>query len=204
LYLGLEAGLGAPVDRQISRWDEMFIPAELANSMADLTLTNPKGKAPVVLEDVMLYQSTLQLPPQSPVSEWPRYLISSALLLLVVSLMCRQLPALRPIVVVRGWLVISGLAGFLLLFFWFFTDHSVARLNLNLLVFNPLWVALAFWRGHEKLAGLLLAGISALALLMTLLPPGQYTADVLAAFLPLNITSSLVLLRHARELRRDI
>ncbi|HET6566239.1 MAG TPA: DUF4105 domain-containing protein, partial [Xanthomonadales bacterium] len=30
LYLGLELGLGQPVDEPISRWDEFFIPAQLA------------------------------------------------------------------------------------------------------------------------------------------------------------------------------
>jgi hypothetical protein len=31
---------------------------------------------------------------------------------------------------------------------------------------------------------------------MTVLPPGQYTADLLAAFLPLNVAAAWVLIKH--------
>jgi hypothetical protein len=36
----------------------------------------------------------------------------------------------------------------------------------------------------------LIAGLSALALVMPFLPPSQYTFDVLAAFLPLNLSAA--------------
>ena len=80
-----------------------------------------------------------------------------------------------------------------LLFFWFGTDHAVARLNLNLLVLNPLWLWLALSRGGAARALPLVAGFSALALVLPFLPPQQYTLDVLAALLPLNLAAALVL-----------
>jgi hypothetical protein len=85
--------------------------------------------------------------------------------------------------------------GLALMFLWLGTDHSVASSNLNLLVFNPLWVVLAFWKGHEKIALQIIVGLSVLALLMIFLPPGQYNLDVLAAFLPLNLAAALGLFR---------
>jgi hypothetical protein len=110
-------------------------------------------------------------------------------------LLCRYaLPGLAP-VLSRSWLIFSGFVGLALLFFWYGTDHSVASLNLNLLVFCPLWIFLAFWRGHEKIALQIVIGLSALALLMTLSPPEQYNLDVLAAFLPLNLAAALGLFR---------
>jgi len=80
-----------------------------------------------------------------------------------------------------------------LLFFWFGTDHAVARLNLNLLVFNPLWLWPAFSRNAGRYLLPVVVGCSLLALLLPLLPPHQYALDVLAAFLPLNLAAAGVL-----------
>ena len=195
LYLGLEIGLGAPVDRAINRWDEMFIPSRLADAVQAVEYTGAGLVQPLVLEDVLLYESSLHPPPPSPRAWWTRYLLASLGVLFVTWLLCRYaLPGLAP-VLSRSWLVFSGLVGLALLFFWLGTDHSVASLNLNLLVFCPLWIILGLWRGGEKIALHIVAGISALALLMTLLPPPQYNLDVLAAFLPLNLAAALGLFR---------
>ena len=54
LYLGLEIGLGAPVDRSTSRWDEMFIPANLADALDSVEYTGTEIVKPLVLEDVLV------------------------------------------------------------------------------------------------------------------------------------------------------
>ena len=195
LYLGLEIGLGAPVDRAINRWDEMFIPSRLADAVESVEYTGAGIAQPLVLEDVLLYESSLHPPPASPHAWWPRYLLASLGVLFLTWLLCRYaLPGLAP-VLSRFWLIFSGFVGLALLFFWYGTDHSVASLNLNLLVFCPLWIFLAFWRGHEKIALQIVIGLSALALLTTLSPPEQYNLDVLAAFLPVNLAAALGLFR---------
>ena len=199
LYLGLEIPLGAGIDRTISRWDELFIPAELASAVAITEITVPEGKRPLVLEDVMLFESSLDPPPSQPARRWPGYLLLSTAILAAAWLACFLLPFVTPMRLVQAWLLLAGLAGAALLFFWFFTDHQVARFNLNLLVFNPLWWALAAWKRHKN-AGIVMLFLSLLAALMVLLPPGQYNLDVLAAFLPLNIVSAWVMLRHPSRL----
>ena len=194
-YLGLEIGLGPGVDPAISRWDEFFIPSELAEAVAKTTLSSDDGVAALVLEDVMLFESSQEAPPASTAHWWPRYLIMSVLLVAVAWISCRLLPAVTPLRLARVWLSLAGLVGVALVFFWFFTDHRVARLNINLLVFNPLWWFLAAWNRERNAGGLLLV-FSALAMLTPLLPSTQYNLDVLAAFLPLNIASGLVLIRR--------
>jgi hypothetical protein len=114
-------------------------------------------------------------------------------LLLAVWLLGRFAPAGFVPLLARSWLVFSGGAGLALLFFWFGTDHAVARFNLNVLLLNPLWLLLAFQKGHEKLTLQIVAGMSLLSLLATLFPPGQYNFDTIAAFAPLNLAAAFAL-----------
>jgi hypothetical protein len=122
-------------------------------------------------------------------------------LLAIAGLACRLFRALNPVLLAQGWLLLSGLAGVIMLFFWFFTDHVAAGQNLNLLVFNPLWWVVLYWK-RNKAAGPVVLLASVLALSMTLLPPHQYTLDVLAAFVPLNIASGISLILFRRRSRR--
>ncbi|MBT8064625.1 MAG: DUF4105 domain-containing protein [Gammaproteobacteria bacterium] len=199
LYLGLEIVLGAHVDRPGSRWGEMFIPSELADVAAGFALERGGRQEPLVVEDVVLHAATSPLPPASPSAWWPRYLLASLALLAASWAVCRRLaPRLGPSLA-RGWLILAGLAGFALLFFWFGTDHAVAANNLNLQVINPLWLVLGLQRGRERAGLWIVLFFSALSLLMPLLPPWQYTLDVLAAFLPLNLAAAWVLYRSSRN-----
>jgi hypothetical protein len=195
LYLGLETGLGSPVDQPVSEWDEMFIPEELANSIATVEFTGAGLVRPLVLEDAMLYQSSLAPPPLAPMAWWPRYLLLSLGLVLLVWLADRFAWKGLARVLSRCWLVLAGFVGLFLLFLWFGTDHVAASRNLNLLVFNPLWLVLAFWKGHQRAVLITVGLFSVLALLMPALPPGQYTLDVLAVLLPLNLAAAVGITR---------
>jgi len=195
LYLGLEVGLGSPVDRVISRWQDMFIPAVLADALASVTYSGDEFERPLVLEDTVLYQSSIDPPPAFPAAWWPRYLLVSLGLVLSGWLLCRFLPWPIARGLSRTWLVISGFAGLVLAYLWLGTDHWAAGANLNLLVFFPLLVVLPFWKGIEKIILLLVSGLSLLAVLMVFLPPYQYNLDVLAAFLPLNLAAAAGLFR---------
>lgn len=196
LYLGLELGLGRPVDAAISRWDEFFVPAELAEGLTQL-----QGPDRLLQEDVMLYESSSESPPATAPLRWPVYALVSLLLLGSVAILNRGWKSQRNVLWARGWLLINGLAGSALLFFWFGTDHAAAAENFNLLLFNPCFLLIIFPRLHRPLAWLL-AGAGLSALLQSLLPapPGQYSADVLAAFLPLNLAAAWVLLRSAAKI----
>jgi hypothetical protein len=200
LYLGLEIGLGSPTDRVISRWDEMFIPADFADALASVTYSGGEFTRPLVLEDVVLYQSSLEPPPASPMAWWPGYLLASLGLVFSAWLLCHFLPWPLARGISRAWLVVSGAVGLVLLFLWLGTDHWASGLNVNLLVFFPVLMFLPFWKGREKISLLLVSGLSLLALAMIFLPPHQYNLDVLAAFLPLNLAAALGLFRSRTSL----
>jgi hypothetical protein len=198
LYLGLEMGLGSPVDRPISRWDEFFIPGVLADGMADLSAGADVPGSRVVLEDTMIYDSTLPGPPERVAAWWPRYLLFSAAILACALLLSRWNTRLTPVFLARGWLTLSALLGGALVYLWFFTNHAVTQGNLNLLLFNPLWLLVLPGRRLFRVIGVLVLASGAIAMLMTVLPPGQYTADLLAAFLPLNLVAAWVLLEDRK------
>jgi hypothetical protein len=193
LYLGLEIALGAAVDQPISRWDEMFIPELLAESVAAMEVEAANGRIELVQEDAVLFESTLREPPATPRAWWPRYLLASLGLVAGLGLLAKLAGAGMARALARVWFGIAGLAGLVLLFLWLGTDHSVARFNLNLLVFNPLWLWPAVSRGAGRYLLPVVFGCSLLALLLPLLPPHQYTFDTSAAFLPLNLAAAAVL-----------
>jgi len=98
----------------------------------------------------------------------------------------------------RSWLVVAGVAGLGLLFLWFGTDHAAAAKNMNVLVFNPLFL-LGLFRGvgdRHLLQGTVLFSLAAWALG---LGGSQYNADVVAAFVPLNLAAAFVLQRRAES-----
>jgi hypothetical protein len=196
LYLGLELVLGKPVDRSISRWDEFFIPAELADGVAKMT-----GASGLVQEDVLLYQSTLQPPPEKAPSGWWLYLLCSVAVVALLAFITTKLRPGRSLALARSWLTVGGLCGVAMVFFWFGTDHAVAAGNFNLLLFNPLFILINLARFRRGVAWFAVAGV-ALALLQSLVhsfltwPPGQYTADVVAALGPVNLWAAWLCLRR--------
>lgn len=193
LYLGLEAGLGSPVDRAVTRWDEMFIPGLLTTAVQGIT--NPQTGRPLVIEDVMFHQSSLTPPPDAPKPQWLRYLLAAALLIVFAAAMSRFVPWFSGRRFALAWLMFAALPGAVLAFFWLFTDHWASALNLNLLLMNPLWLLLAVPVLRRPLAWLVFV-CGLLALAAPWLPPAQYNADVVALVLPLNLVSAWLLLRR--------
>jgi len=194
-YLGVELGLGSPVDKAITRWDEFFIPGVLADGMAEWSDAEDSQDSKVVLEDTMIFTSTLPGPPENVSAWWLRYLLVSMAVLAFAYLLSRRIAWLQANVLARCWLALSGLLGGALIYLWFFTDHAVTQLNLNLLLCNPLWFLCLFGRRLFAVTGALVLTLGAIAMVMMVLPPGQYTADILAAFLPLNAAAAWVLMK---------
>jgi hypothetical protein len=128
--------------------------------------------------------------------------LASLGVLAVAWVLTRRAPPWLPGLLARLWFAASGLAGCAMLFFWFGTDHVVASLNLNLLVFSPLWLWPALSASAAGRTTPLVAGLSVLALAMPFLPPWQYSLDVLAAFLPLNLAAALAVDASGRRRRQ--
>ncbi len=185
-YLGLELALGYPVDRAVSRWDEMFIPMVVADEIAALPLADGEPGQPLVVRDMMLSVSSIPAAPGSPERIWYRYLFLGLLVTATAWFSGRFMPPVWLAGLCNAWLLIAGTNGLILAAMWLLTDHEVARMNVNLLFFNPL-LLLALMPALKRLGAVLLAcGIGTGAMLL-LLPAHQYNLDVLVLLAPVNL-----------------
>lgn len=201
LFLALQAALGSPIDNPATRWDEAFVPGQLAGMLAEFHLADG---TPLVIET--RYEGTQSnAPSPSHVQIWLRYLAwgaVAALVLLVPGLFAsrRQAHGRSYMLPVLVWPVLAGIAGCFLLYLWLGTNHAAAAQNWTLLVLNPLLLPLSVWSLRNKAS----AGRTALALIMVagwlagttawlFLPGAQDNSAVLALSLPLAAYSSWML-----------
>jgi hypothetical protein len=196
-YLGLETGLGMPVDRAVSRWDEMFIPMVVADEVSAMAVAGTKGD-PLVELDTMFYTSTLPLPAATPANNWYRYLILGLMVTAFAWLSGRYMPPAWLAGLSRAWVLISATLGLVLAGLWFLTDHEASSHNVNLLLLNPLLLLALVPRLQRFAAALLIGGI-VLAFLLLFLPTRQYNLDVIALLGPVNLAVGFYLLREKRK-----
>jgi len=197
-YLGLETALGFPVDRAVTRWDEMFIPMVLADEIAAMSAATAGQGKPLVALDTILFTSTAPAPTASPTVIWHRYLLLGLLLTAVAWLSGKFMPPVWLDGLCRAWVLINTTVGLILAALWLLTDHEVSSNNANLLLFNPL-LLLALIPGLQRIGALILIGGNVLAFVLLMLPKHQYNLDVIALLSPINLAVALYLLRVKPE-----
>jgi hypothetical protein len=217
MYTGLNVGLGRPVDRPISVWEEMFLPMAVREHLRGVEVALPDGtSAPLVRSEVTLHASSTFLERDAPPRRLAGYLVLGVLLAAALVAMAmrahRSRTALESASVLMGaWGLVAGLLGLLLAVLWLFTDHQAAHFNENLLQLSPLHLPLAVLgpfalrarpRGFAaaRALGLLVAATSLVGLLLHLLPvASQANGEIVALALPLNLAVAWVLVRRGLE-----
>jgi len=189
-YLGLESALGRPVDGEITRWDEMFLPSVVADVLAGIRID---GRA-LVTAQALIFQAGSAPLPATPPTVWHRYLLFSLLFTVLMFGIARLAGPVMSTGLVLAWLIIAASGGLILSGLWLFTNHQVVGPNINLLLLNPLFLA-GLWPRLRRFAATLLAGGLVLAALAQLLPSGQFNMDVLVFTAPLNATCAWCLWR---------
>ncbi len=176
MAVGFHVGLGGAADRPLSRWEEAFIPMRLRDALREVTLAD--GRPLVLAEEVLLPHRLPAPPADAPRLRGPA-LLAGLLLAAAALLAARRRP--RRLAAVAGifWLA-CGLGGLVMAFLWLGTAHRFAHANENLLLLNPLCLALlpgawAMARGRAASArfraGLwVVAGAAAVAGFMKFLP----------------------------------
>lgn len=125
---GIDLALGAVIDRKATPYEHLFLPLYVSEQMKHTKVDgNPIVKSESVLLDIPL------------TSETPFFILTplfwlSLLLVIVVYISYKDYSKQQR----TRWLdtflfIITGLAGVLILFLWFFTDHLATKQNFNFL-----------------------------------------------------------------------
>jgi hypothetical protein len=214
LYTGLLAGLGSPVDRPISVWEEMFIPMLLRDHLRDVTTLDENGnEVPLVVSEALYYESTAEPPLDAP----PRWLIwylaagvAVAALLVVLGKTAGNAARFILALLTSAWTLLVGFAGVVLAGLWLGTDHATSYWNENLFCLTPIALPLAIllplavhgvgWvlRPAQWLAAAV-AVSSLLGWVAQILPAfDQVNGQLIALVLPVNVAVGLVVLGERR------
>ncbi|TAA28862.1 DUF4105 domain-containing protein [Pseudoxanthomonas winnipegensis] len=138
MWIGFDLGFGPYADRQLSRWDEAFVPMRLADALAQVK--NTQGRPLVQSIQQLLPHRIAPEPPEAARVWWPWLLAGVLVAFALVWLGARARRVVGGVALVF-WLVCT-LAGALMLFIWFGSGHVAGWANRNLLLLDPLCVLL--------------------------------------------------------------
>ena len=205
MYGGIDIMLGQPTDREISRWEEMFLPMQLQHHLRRFTVVGPAGVVqPLVVAEREIFVARRAAEPDRPPRSFPVFLmigLAIATLIVMSGVAARRGSAAgHGAAAVQGvlWPALFGVAGLLLLATWLFTSHEAAFPNENLLQLSPLALALAviapvaLRRGHWQRGAIavatIIAGLSVAGLVLQLTPWfDQVNGETIALALPVNL-----------------
>ena len=150
VYLGTLLGLGHPVDRPISRWEEMFLPVRLHDAIRVVRVADASGASvPLVKNEAQLFVSSREPEPLRPSNHLWIYLIAGTAIGVAV-LWLRHVAddgkraARIALLLTSGVFELAvGFGGVALTALWTLTNHVYSYYNENLLQANDLSLILA-------------------------------------------------------------
>lgn len=207
--VGIDIGLGRPTDREISAWEEMFIPMKVRDRVRELRVPDDSGRlVPLVTSERVLFRAQRTPERIAP----PLLLLPLGFIGLTLGVGLATLGRRRPrtaiaVAVTTG--AILGVLGLALVFLRFMTEHVAAYHNTNLFVYNPIWMivlpALAVARRSPRaqrvaftLASAVL-GLTAFGIVAPFLPglrQGSFAVIALAA--PAGLAAAWLLRERSR------
>ncbi|HEV2620728.1 MAG TPA: DUF4105 domain-containing protein [Frateuria sp.] len=150
LMLLLDLGLGPYADRPLNAWQESFLPDVLERELAAVRVGNAGSTRPLVTATELLAPNRLDTPPATaPDLRLP--MAWAGLALAVALLLARRFWPIGFALLGTLYLVLAMVVGIGLLVLWLLTTHHAAWANANLLLFNPLALALlpSAWRARR-------------------------------------------------------
>lgn len=221
VYLGTLLGLGRPVDRPISRWEEMFLPVRLHDDLRGIRVKDASGATvPLIRSDSALFIASRPAEATEPRSHLAVYAVAG-LFIAFVALVLRYLvdhgsSRTRPALVIFAglWHLVAGLGGLALAVLWLFTNHIYSYQNENLLQANPISLVAAVMilaaltrRGSSGSGAIVrrwtsrlawaVAGIALAGLVLKLLPSfSQVNWEIIALTLPAHLGVAFALRRR--------
>ena len=155
LMLAMDLGLGPSADQPLNEWQESFLPMVLAREIRTVRVPDGHGG----LRSLLLSERDIapnRLKPPSKLQPGLTLALGiSGLALAILMLVFRRLLPVVYASLAVAFLVLAGFLGTALLALWTLTTHHAAWQNANLLVFNPLALAMvrAAWRSRDRIDG---------------------------------------------------
>jgi len=146
---GIDVALGSILDRKASFEETLYLPDHLSNAFKNATITRNQKQVPLVkLERKILDYKELK----QKISFFNPMLVFSLILLCIVYITYKNYKNNKR----SKWLdfilfFTTGLIGLLIIFLWFFTNHSTAVKNFNFLWAFATNLILSFFMLKEKL-----------------------------------------------------
>lgn len=135
---GIDLALGMPCDKVMGRTEDMFLPDSLMNQFNYATLND----APLCSQPEEILPADFELVPAGIFTPVVVFIIFLIVHVLIGFLFFRRKKIFQ--ITDRLLLLVTGLLGLLIVFLWFFTDHTTTVWNLNLLWANPINIIAAF------------------------------------------------------------
>lgn len=197
--LGIDLLLGAKLDRKASNREAMFLPDNLLRAMDSATVSGGplvKEKEPLLLMPSVATESYFVTP----------FVLFAFLLVVIGVLSFVKKPWAGSVVSVFDFVLffVLGLAGVLLLFMWFGTDHALCANNYNLLWALPTHLLAAFFvhrrLGWVKLYFKITCVIAVLLLLVWAFLPQHLNPALLPLVFLIALRSGILLTaKHANK-----
>jgi hypothetical protein len=145
MNLGIAIAYGIPAYQSRDKWSLSIFPEDFAHDLEQIdTQTNWNGKL------MQQHKAAEQLIKHSFIKT--HYAVIALVSLILIGLF---IPILTKFTVYT-WLIGQSLIGIALLFLWFFSEHSVAVWNINLLLFPPFAFVLLHKRSFTRLSNVFL------------------------------------------------
>ena len=140
--------MGQVIDTPITVWDEMFLPSEIGLRIQEFNYTD-SGREQKLVQSMEIKNRSVNRPAvlDEPRLQWPRELVFSCVLAVLLGI-CLFLKSREKRAGAFAWALgqgvlglFFGIAGSILFFMTFFTDHDYTYRNINVLFVNPLLLA---------------------------------------------------------------
>jgi len=146
---GIHLLLGCKADQPSNAYDEMYLPDFLAYQFINATVVNLQGeRRPLVLKE----EKTLKFEPNNAHDKFLSPVTIFWFIFIVVAFLSLKWRHQNNHLIWFDRILFfsSGLVGILLIFLWFFSNHSVTSCNYNVLWAFPLNVILPFFISSKK------------------------------------------------------
>jgi hypothetical protein len=201
---------GPMIDKEVTLWQEMFLPDVLGEVVSSFDYKNDKGEiVPLVTQKNRLYNADQRLP--LPETYKPDYLIIA-----LISLILSSMVLIMNIISEKGnraWFaclniimgLFLGLLGSVLLFLAAFTDHSYSFNNMNLFMINPLalllipaavlyWIKGDLWKKRMNVIWMIQVGLTITMIIIKIITPvKQDNLSEIILFLPVLVSFTRII-----------